>query len=334
MAKAVETVPPPEAAVASDVDPTGSEPEPAPEMAPEPDTVSGVLVHDVLPPAEADPIFNDNEPAEVVEFDESERTPLRKWGAAAAVVSALGLALISLPDWIRQTPSGEKAPRVTADAWQATGAGARLLPQPPRAFASNGGRQAALLNEPPASSDTVSRLVETQAASDGTAPAEGGLAAADATNAPPPAAGELTNTTVALAETSSAPTAATEAPAPAQPPPSPAASAPAVETAATNAGSSSNRVRIPAQWLGGGPTDADNRQGQLSGTVEVQVTVEPDGQVSNCTAIRGSGNAGLDAMTCRLVRERARFNPAFNAQGRPVSSQAYTTFVWGRKPRK
>jgi len=90
-------------------------------------------------------------------------------------------------------------------------------------------------------------------------------------------------------------------------------------------------IRSPAQWIGGGPTDADNRRGRYQGTVAVQVTVEADGRVSRCATVRGSGNAGLDEMTCRLVRERARFTPALDARGRPVASQAHTDFVWGRR---
>ena len=92
-------------------------------------------------------------------------------------------------------------------------------------------------------------------------------------------------------------------------------------------------VRKEPEWIGGGPTDADNRRGRYRGTVEVQVTVEPDGRVSRCAAVRGSGNPGLDALTCNLVQQRARFNPALDAQGRPVASQTFTTFFWGRRPR-
>ena len=110
--------------------------------------------------------------------------------------------------------------------------------------------------------------------------------------------------------------------------------APAITGAPVRAGSSRRLARSPPQWVGGGPTDADNRQGRYQGTVAVQVTIAPGGRVSNCVPVRGSGNAGLDAMTCRLVQERARFTPALDAQGRPVVSQAYTTFVWGRRRRK
>jgi TonB family protein len=101
----------------------------------------------------------------------------------------------------------------------------------------------------------------------------------------------------------------------------------------SRAGMPTGPIRRPARWVGGGPTDADNPQGRYQGSLAVQVTVGPGGRVSHCVPVRGSGSAGLDAMTCRLVRDRAQFEPALDAQGRPVASQAYATFVWGRRPR-
>jgi protein TonB len=64
--------------------------------------------------------------------------------------------------------------------------------------------------------------------------------------------------------------------------------------------------------------------------VVVQFTIEPSGSVSNCTPARPSGNAEMDALTCRIVVQRARFAPARDAQGRAVASQAHATYVWGR----
>ena len=89
-------------------------------------------------------------------------------------------------------------------------------------------------------------------------------------------------------------------------------------------------IRSPAYWIGGGPTNADNRRGRYRGTVAVQFTVQPSGRASNCAPVRSSGNAHLDALTCRLVEERVRFSPAVDANGQPVASQATGTFVWGR----
>lgn len=99
------------------------------------------------------------------------------------------------------------------------------------------------------------------------------------------------------------------------------------------AASAPGPVRTPARWLGGGPTDADNPRGRYNGTVAVQVAVAPNGRVANCSAVRSSGTPALDALTCRLVVERARFRPAVDANGRAVQSEAFTTIAWGSRRR-
>jgi len=86
----------------------------------------------------------------------------------------------------------------------------------------------------------------------------------------------------------------------------------------------------PPTWIGGGPTDKDNRRGRYKGAVAVRFTVGIDGRLSNCTTAQSSGNTELDALTCRLLVERGRFTPATDPQGRPIASQAFATYVWGR----
>jgi TonB family protein len=92
-------------------------------------------------------------------------------------------------------------------------------------------------------------------------------------------------------------------------------------------------VRSQAQRLGGGPSRLDNPGGRHVGNLVVQFTVQADGRVSNCQAVRSSGKAGLDAMTCRLVEQRMRFKPALDAQGNPVASTAHAQYEWGRRRR-
>jgi TonB family protein len=92
-------------------------------------------------------------------------------------------------------------------------------------------------------------------------------------------------------------------------------------------------VRSQAQWLGGGPSRLDNPGGRHVGKLVVQFTVQADGRVSNCQAVRSSGKAGLGAMTCRLVEQRMRFKPALDAQGNPVASTAHAQYEWGRRHR-
>ena len=111
----------------------------------------------------------------------------------------------------------------------------------------------------------------------------------------------------------------------------PVARPPTIKPARVAAVTPPSPIGSAPQWIGGGPTDADNRGGRYQGTVSLQINVEPSGRVSKCAPVRGSGNAGLDALTCRLVRERARFNPARDPQGRRVVGQSYMTFAWVRR---
>jgi protein TonB len=82
--------------------------------------------------------------------------------------------------------------------------------------------------------------------------------------------------------------------------------------------------------VSGGPSDADNRGGRYRGAVVVQFAVNSEGRVSSCSPVRSSGNRDLDALTCRLLVNRARFRPARDAQGRAVETDAHATYHWGR----
>jgi protein TonB len=66
----------------------------------------------------------------------------------------------------------------------------------------------------------------------------------------------------------------------------------------------------------------------LGGTVGVRFTVEADGRVSRCSIDRSSGSPELDETTCRLIRERFRFDPSRDPQGRPVSATIVQNHTW------
>jgi protein TonB len=69
------------------------------------------------------------------------------------------------------------------------------------------------------------------------------------------------------------------------------------------------------------------RQGQVE-TVGVRFVVGVDGRVGDCAVTRSSGNARLDATTCRLIEQRFRYRPATDASGKPVPSVVSTVFSW------
>lgn len=70
------------------------------------------------------------------------------------------------------------------------------------------------------------------------------------------------------------------------------------------------------------------RRAGIGGRVEIHMTVEPTGRVSRCLVARSSGSAELDALTCRLVRQRYRFNPARDARGQAVRDLVGESHLW------
>ncbi len=67
------------------------------------------------------------------------------------------------------------------------------------------------------------------------------------------------------------------------------------------------------------PGDYPRAARGAQGTVEARLTVSAAGAVTGCRVTRSSGNPVLDETTCRLIRERFRFAPARDAQGRAVA---------------
>jgi protein TonB len=74
-------------------------------------------------------------------------------------------------------------------------------------------------------------------------------------------------------------------------------------------------------WFPQDSYPAAARRAEAEGRVSVQVTVGADGRISDCTVTASSGNADLDAATCRLARRNGRFEPARDPQGNPVTAQ-------------
>lgn len=64
------------------------------------------------------------------------------------------------------------------------------------------------------------------------------------------------------------------------------------------------------------------------GTVIVRFIAGTDGRVRGCAVVRSSGNPELDATTCRLITLRFRYDPARDAEGRPVEADLGWKQVW------
>ncbi len=64
------------------------------------------------------------------------------------------------------------------------------------------------------------------------------------------------------------------------------------------------------------------------GTTAVRLTIGPDGRVSDCSITSSSGSSSLDNATCSILRRRARFTPAKDQAGNPISDTYNQRIRW------
>jgi len=65
------------------------------------------------------------------------------------------------------------------------------------------------------------------------------------------------------------------------------------------------------------------------GTAQAALTIGPSGQVVACDLVRSTGDGALDSATCNILRRRARFTPARDSSGHPISDRVVTPpIVW------
>lgn len=83
-------------------------------------------------------------------------------------------------------------------------------------------------------------------------------------------------------------------------------------------------VAVRARRIRGGINIRDYPRGAggVTGSVTVHLDVSAEGLVTGCAVARSSGNAALDATTCRLARARFRYAPARDREGRAVPDVA------------
>ena len=69
------------------------------------------------------------------------------------------------------------------------------------------------------------------------------------------------------------------------------------------------------------------RQG-LSGVAGFTLDIDARGRVSDCTITRSTGHDVLDGATCRLLKRRARFDPARDPAGNRVPASYSSSVAW------
>jgi protein TonB len=66
----------------------------------------------------------------------------------------------------------------------------------------------------------------------------------------------------------------------------------------------------------------------VGGTASVLYVVAPSGRVTDCEVTRSSGNPAFDDAVCDLIVKRYRYEPARDAEGRPVESMVEENHSW------
>ena len=64
------------------------------------------------------------------------------------------------------------------------------------------------------------------------------------------------------------------------------------------------------------------------GSAAFVLLIDEQGKVADCTVTGTSGVASLDAQSCAIVKERAKFKPAIGLDGKPAKSSYFQRIMW------
>lgn len=84
----------------------------------------------------------------------------------------------------------------------------------------------------------------------------------------------------------------------------------------------------PSLWISKLDYPEEAARKRQQGTVRVDLIVGPNGRVTQCAITQSSGSMALDDATCRTLEHNARFDPATDAEGNPVSAPSTITVPW------
>ena len=65
-----------------------------------------------------------------------------------------------------------------------------------------------------------------------------------------------------------------------------------------------------------------------SGRVKFALLVAEDGSIADCTIVETSGAAALDTQVCAVLRKKAKFEPARDADGKPAKDSVFSAVLW------
>ena len=84
----------------------------------------------------------------------------------------------------------------------------------------------------------------------------------------------------------------------------------------------------PGAWLSTGDYRPSWIRREMTGLARFRLDIAATGRVTNCVVTGSTGHAPLDAATCKLVSQRARFEPARGGNGEAVADSYNGAVLW------
>ena len=107
-------------------------------------------------------------------------------------------------------------------------------------------------------------------------------------------------------------------------PPPPPAAPPPPRVAAKRAVPKGN----PGNWATTNDYPSRALREEREGVSGFRVSIGTDGRVTDCQITSSSGHADLDAAACENIRRRARFTPASDSDGQPITDTYSNRVRW------
>jgi protein TonB len=87
-------------------------------------------------------------------------------------------------------------------------------------------------------------------------------------------------------------------------------------------------IENPGAWIGSDDYPPAAMRADVEGVVRFVLGITADGNVTDCTVQESSGDAGLDTLTCDLLRARAKFSPAQDDDGNATAGTWRSSVRW------
>lgn len=82
----------------------------------------------------------------------------------------------------------------------------------------------------------------------------------------------------------------------------------------------------PGKWVSSSDYPAHLVAQGIEGLIQFRLSIDATGKVSNCAIQQSTRPAEFDKKVCQIMMQRARFDPALDASGRPIASYWRSSF--------